>query len=136
MNLKTKRKKHIDIANSGALSDLAFLLIIFFIVVAVFNVNKGFMLLLPKKNSTKIVNVKDIIKVQLKENEALFFEGKEIKLSELEKIVAENLSLYPNMTFLLTIHPEVKYQRVVNIVEMVRKLKVENFSFKMMEQGS
>jgi biopolymer transport protein ExbD len=133
MNLKRKSKRHLDIANSGALSDLAFLLIIFFIVVAVFNINKGFILLLPKKDSVKIINVKDIIKVTLKENGTLVYDDKAIIQPELEEIVKENLSQYPNMTFLLSIHPEVPYQRVVHIVDMVRKLQVENFSFSMME---
>lgn len=134
MNLKRKSKRHLDIASSGTLSDLAFLLIIFFIVVAVFNINKGFILLLPKKDSVKIINVKDIIKVTLKENGSLLYDDRAIMLPELEKIVKENLSLFPNMTFLLSIHPEVPYQSVVHIVDMVRKLQVENFSFSMTEE--
>lgn len=134
MNLKRRSKKHLDIANSGTLSDLAFLLIIFFIVVAVFNINKGFLLLLPKKNSVKMINAKDIIKVSLKENGALYYDGKAIVIPELETIISDNLTMFPNMTFLLSIHPEVSYQKVVYIVDMVRKLQVENFSFTMMEE--
>ena len=38
-----------DSSSSGALNDLSFLLIIFFIVIAGFNVNKGFLLNLPSK---------------------------------------------------------------------------------------
>ncbi|MBN2531482.1 MAG: biopolymer transporter ExbD [Spirochaetales bacterium] len=131
MTVKRKSKKHLDIANSGALSDLAFLLIIFFIVVAVFNINKGFILLLPKKDSVKIINVNDIIKVTLKDDGTLLYENKTILLSELERIVKDTLSLYPNMTLLLSIYPEVPYQQVVHIVDLVRKLNVENFSFAM-----
>jgi len=133
MTVKRKSKKHLDIDNSGTLSDLAFLLIIFFIVVAVFNINKGFILLLPKKDSVKIINVKDIIKVTLKENSTLLCNDKIIILSELDKIVKETLTLYPKMTLLLSIYPEVPYQQVVRIVDMVKKLKVENFSFTMVE---
>ena len=36
-----------DAGSSGPLNDLSFLLIIFFIVIAGFNVNKGFLLNLP-----------------------------------------------------------------------------------------
>ena len=38
-----------DAGSSGSLNDLSFLLIIFFIVIAGFNVNKGFLLNLPSK---------------------------------------------------------------------------------------
>ena len=134
MRIQRKRKKRIDIAESGALSDLAFLLIIFFIVIAVFNVNTGFLLGLPRKNSTKILNVEDIVKISLKNDGVLEHGGAPVTLSDLEKIVTERLTLRPNMTLLLTISPDVPYQYVVEVVDFVRKKEVENFSFRMGEE--
>lgn len=133
MRIQRKRKKRIDIAESGALSDLAFLLIIFFIVIAVFNVNTGFLMGLPRKNSTKILNVEDIVKVRLQRDGVLVHDGSQISLPELEVLVSGRLSLRPNMTLLLTISPEVPYQYVVEVVDFVRKKEVENFSFRMGE---
>jgi biopolymer transport protein ExbD len=135
MHIRTKHKKRIDIAESGALSDLAFLLIIFFIVIAVFTVNTGFILGLPRKGSTKIVNVEDIIKIDLLENGTIEHNDQPISLSSLDSLVTERLSVRPNMTLLLKIHPEVPYQAVVRIIEFVRKKEVENFSFRMMGEG-
>ena len=134
MNIKRKRKKIINIADSGALSDLAFLLIIFFIVIAVFNVNKGFLLGLPQKGSTKIVNVEDIIKVILTKDNKLIYNDHNVKLNEIEKIVKERLEVKPNMTFLLKINPEARYQDVVNVVDSILTLNVDNFSFSMIEE--
>ena len=134
MNIKRKRKKILNIADSGALSDLAFLLIIFFIVIAVFNVNKGFLLGLPQKGSTKIVNVEDIIKVILTKDNELVYNDHNIKLNEIEKIVKERLEVRPNMTFLLKINPETKYQDVVTVVDSILNLNVDNFSFSMIEE--
>lgn len=128
-----KKRKRIDIADSGALSDLAFLLIIFFIVIAVFNVNKGFILGLPKMNSTKIVNVNDIFKVRLKNSGLLTANGIEISKIELDNEISNQLNSQPNLTFVLTIEPEVPYQDVVAIIDLVRKLDVENFSFSMVD---
>jgi biopolymer transport protein ExbD len=125
------KRKRIDIADSGALSDLAFLLIIFFIVIAVFNVNKGFMLGLPKKNSTKIVNIDDIVKVRLENSGVLSVQGRSISKKELEEEIVILLNDQPNLTFVLKIEPEVHYQDVVGIIEIVRKQEVDNFSFSM-----
>lgn len=133
--MKRKKKKRIDIADSGALSDLAFLLIIFFIVIAVFNVNKGFMLGLPKKNSTKVVNVNDIVKVSLRNDGKLFVDDQEVEIDEIEEDIEVLLDSSPNLTFLLKIEPEVPYQLVVQVIEIVRKLEVDNFSFSMTEPG-
>jgi biopolymer transport protein ExbD len=132
--MKIKRKKIINVADSGALSDLAFLLIIFFIVIAVFNVNKGFILGLPQKGSTKIVNVKDIIKINLTKENNLIYDEQKITLDEVEKLVKERINARPNMTFLLKISPEAKYQNVVTVVDTILQLNVDNFSFSMTEE--
>lgn len=134
MKIKRKNKNSRGIGDSGALSDLAFLLIIFFIVIAVFNVNKGFILGLPRIDSARLVNVEEIIKVYLNENNKLFYEDKEITFDEMEDLVKENYILKPDMTFLLRVHPEARYQDFVNVVDRIRKLEVENFSFSMQEQ--
>ena len=120
-----------DSSSSGALNDLSFLLIIFFIVIAGFNVNKGFLLNLPSKEKPIVVNTNDILKCELDQNGALFIDGQEIKLEALSKKISEKLRTQPNMTFLLTINPETHYQNVIDVVAAIRKLKVENFSFRM-----
>ena len=120
-----------DSSSSGALNDLSFLLIIFFIVIAGFNVNKGFLLNLPSKEKPIVVNTNDILKCDLDQNGALFLDGQEIKLEALSKKISEKLRTHPNMTFLLTINPETHYQNVIDVVAAIRKLKVENFSFRM-----
>lgn len=135
MKIKSKKKKAIDIADSGALSDLAFLLIVFFIVIAVFNINKGFILGLPQKNSTKILNTKDIISVNLTKDNTLFFNNRVYEPEELEEHVAEMLNERPNLTFMLKISGEAEYQNVVNIVDMIEKIDVENFSFSLLEEN-
>lgn len=136
MKISTRKLKKIDVADSGALSDLAFLLIIFFIVIAVFNVNSGFILGLPQKNSTKIVNKEDIIKLDLTESGEVFINGESQLLSDMEQIISGNLETHPNLTVLLRVKPEVPYQKVVSLIEIIRKLEVDNFSFTMAEEGS
>ncbi len=133
MKINSRKKRKIDIAESGALSDLAFLLIIFFIVIAVFNVNNGFILSLPQKNSTRIVNSEDILKFTLEENGSIYFSDQVISLVFLDEIISENLKVHPNLTVLLKIDPDVRYQMVVSLIEVVRKLEVDNFSFSMTE---
>lgn len=120
-----------DAGSSGSLNDLSFLLIIFFIVIAGFNVNKGFLLNLPSKDKPIVVNTEDILKCSLSRNGSVFMDGKEIPLAELSGIIEEKLKVWPNMTFLLSIDGECSYQSVVNVISTIRKCKVENFSFRM-----
>ena len=125
------RHKVDDAGSSGSLNDLSFLLIIFFIVIAGFNVNKGFLLNLPSKEKPVVVNQNDIIKCSLRSDGSVFLDGKRIEVSELNGIITGKLKKWPNMTFLLTIDGEAPYQSVVNVIAEVKSLKIENFSFRM-----
>ncbi len=131
MRVSRRRRRGIDIADSGALSDLAFLLIIFFIVIAVFNVNLGFILGLPLPDSTKVVNTEDLVRARLTADGALESDGSGLSTGELEELLQARRRVRPNMTFLLSIHPETPYQRLVDVVDVVRRTGVERFSFQM-----
>ncbi len=120
-----------DAGSSGSLNDLSFLLIIFFIVIAGFNVNKGFLLNLPSKEKPLIVHNEDILKCSLSRAGEIIMEGNHIEPDELSELIQKKLKSWPNMTFLLTINPETPYQKVVDVISTIRQLKVENFSFRM-----
>ena len=120
-----------DAGSSGSLNDLSFLLIIFFIVIAGFNVNKGFLLNLPSKEKPIVVNTEDIFKCTLQADGRLIMEGQEINISDLTTRIEEKLRIWPNLTFLLSIDGDCAYQNVVDVISTIRKCRVENFSFRM-----
>ena len=124
-----------DSSSSGALNDLSFLLIIFFIVIAGFNVNKGFLLNLPVKDKPRIVKTDDLMKCRLTPDGSIFVDDKSLSLEELRTDVSEKKAEWPNMTFLLMISPETEYQHVVDIIYEIKQLKIENFSFRMEESN-
>lgn len=128
--IKSKRRPFED-TSSGSLQDLSFLLIVFFIVIAGFNVNKGFVLNLPSKEKPKVVQQNDLIKARLNADGTLILSGKNASLEELCTALQEKQKEWPNMTFLLSIDPETPYQNVVDVIYEIRNLNIENFCFKM-----
>ena len=118
-------------SSSGALNDLSFLLIIFFIVIAGFNVNKGFLLNLPVKDKPRIVKTDDLIKCRLVADGSIMMDNKRLTLDELRTVIAEKKAEWPNMTFLLLIDGNTEYQHVVDIIYEIKQQKIENFSFKL-----
>ena len=120
-----------DSSSSGALNDLSFLLIIFFIVIAGFNVNKGFLLNLPVKDKPRIVKTDDLIKCRLVADGSIMVDNKRLTLEELRTVIAEKKAEWPNMTFLLLIDGNTEYQQVVDIIYEIKQQKIENFSFKL-----
>jgi biopolymer transport protein ExbD len=127
-----RRKRHIeDPASSGSLNDLSFLLIIFFIVIAGFNVNKGFLMHLPETDKPRIVEKKDLFRCSLDASGSILLDGRMVQQQELEVFVSEKLAGSPNLTFVLTIDPAAPYQNVIDVIAVIRKLNVDNFSFRM-----
>ena len=120
-----------DPGSSGSLQDLSFLLIIFFLVIAGFNVNKGFLMHLPEKSKPRIVQTIDLMKCLLNADGTVLLDGQIVDSESFKEKVLDKQKEHPNMTFFLMINPEAKYQDVINIIHDVRKLEVENFSFKM-----
>ena len=127
------RHKVEDAGSSGSLNDLSFLLIIFFIVIAGFNVNKGFLLNLPSKEKPIVVNTEDIFKCKLQADGRIFLDKEELNVSDLTTRIEEKLRTWPNLTFLLSIDGDCAYQNVVDVIAAIRKCRVENFSFRMNE---
>ncbi|HRU44981.1 MAG TPA: biopolymer transporter ExbD, partial [Spirochaetota bacterium] len=64
-----------------------------------------------------------------------FLKENVVPIEEVEREIKDILTINPNLTVLLKIHPDVNYQKVVSVVEAVRKLNVENFSFSMLREG-
>ena len=122
-----------DSSSSGALNDLSFLLIIFFIVIAGFNVNKGFLLNLPVKDKPRIVKTDDLMKCRLAADGSILVDNKSLTVEELRTAISKKKAKWPNMTFLLLINSETEYQHVVDIIYEIKQQKVENFSFRMEE---
>lgn len=123
------RRKPDDSSSAGALNDLSFLLIIYFIVIAGFNINKGFLMNLPDRDKPRVVQKEEILRIRLAADGTLYSGEEPLTSPILEKKISEQLGQYPNSTVVLMIHPDTPYQEVVNVIHMVRVLHVENFSF-------
>lgn len=75
--------------NAGSMADIAFLLLIFFLVTTTMNVDAGISRkILPKEEipSNILVKEKNILEVNINKNNELFVDGKIIKLTELKQI--------------------------------------------------
>jgi len=133
--MKLRKKKKPGILESSASSDLAFLLIIYFIVIAGFNINKGFLINLPAKDSTRMILKEDLLRFDLDSEGYLIFEGDMIGINEAGSMIKSAKAANPDIAVLLTIDPQAKWQRVVSFVELAQQYRIEAFSFTMKRES-
>ena len=132
--MKLKKPKKYSFLDSSSASDVAFLLIIYFIVIAAFNINKGFLINLPQKDSTRLILKDDLIRFSMDEEGNILHEEDIVDFSEAEKIIAEAYGYNPNIAVILMIDPLAIWQRVVTFVELAQDLKIDSFSFSMIKE--
>lgn len=134
--MKLKRRFRQGFNDSSASSDIAFLLIIYFIVIAGFNVNKGFLMNLPAKDSARLILRDDLLRFELNAAGELIYQEEARDFSfaagEIRRAAAAN----PNTAVILTIDPQSPWQNVVAFVELAQDLKIDSFSFAMKKDGT
>ena len=108
------------------LIDVVFLLLIFFLVTSVFKKEDMALLLnLPKSSySTQEVNTKDINIFVTPEK--INFENKGVSFEDLEQVLSEVID--KNKLINVRIDKEVKYQRVMNILDILKKYELTNLA--------
>lgn len=117
--------------DSSASSDIAFLLIIYFIVIAGFNINKGFLINLPNKDSTRLILKEDLLRFEMDGEGNIIHEEQTIGIKAAEKLIASVQAGNPNVAVMLSIDPQASWQNVVTFVEIAQDLKIDSFSFSM-----
>ena len=127
--MKIKRRKRGFLEGSSASSDVAFLLIIYFLVIAGFNVNQGFLMNLPAKDSTRLILGDDLMRFEMDNRGALFYQGNKLSIFEAEQDIRVAVSGHPNLALVLSIDGDAPWQQVVYFVELAQKLNVDSFSF-------
>jgi biopolymer transport protein ExbD len=127
------KRKRLSVTDSAAFSDLAFLLIIYFIVIAGFTVNRGFLLNLPQKDSVKMVLRDELLRYRLDGQGRLISAGGFQSLDQAEADIAGAVAAKPNLAVVLTVSPDAPWQSVVSFVDIAQKASVDSFSFTMEE---
>ncbi|MDR0316619.1 MAG: biopolymer transporter ExbD [Treponema sp.] len=129
--MKLKHKEKPGFLESSASSDMAFLLIIYFLVIAGFNVNTGFLMNLPGKDSARLILKDDLIRFEIDGEGNIRHEAETISIGAAEKLISSARGANPNLAVMLSIDPQTQWQPIVSFVELVQDLKIDSFSFSM-----
>ena len=132
MNIRKRTKSAFQ--ETAASSDLAFLLIIYFLVIAGFNINQGFLMNLPEKNSTRLILKEDLLRFEMDSGGAIYYQGREENIATVEREIRTARTDHPDLAVVLSIDAQAPWQDVVSFVELAQKLQVDSFSFNMREQ--
>ena len=133
--MKIKRLKRHSFLDSSAASDVAFLLIIYFIVIAGFNINKGFLMILPGKDSQRLILKEDLLRFELDEEGRIVREEEILSTASAKRLIQDAQRINPNIAVIVTIDGQAYWQNVVSFVELAQDCKIDSFSFSMKKEA-
>ncbi len=108
---------------TASMSDIAFLLIVFFMTTTIFSRDKGLKLVLPEKGSEKKVASANIIKVSINNLGEIFVGDEQVTLSQIQPKVRELLAENPKRTVILKTHADAPYERMIQVFDEVKGIE-------------
>lgn len=125
LRLSRKSKVSPDVPNAS-MSDIAFLLLIFFMVTTSFSVDKSPVNLPRTKYRTEIPKNHEVISIQ--RNGIIQFHGDRVIMADIQPLCAMELSKDKERLFLLKIDKDVNWAIVDELLEQMRLGRVRNLS--------
>tara|TARA_B110000438_G_scaffold121767_1_gene118876 strand:- start:38 stop:439 length:402 start_codon:yes stop_codon:yes gene_type:complete len=123
-----KERRPIQEINSSSMADIAFLLLVFFLVTTTISMDKGISLVLPSEGNELEVNRKNIVNILMNESGKVLIDDKPTKINAIKGIIERKLSSNPNLIFSVQTHPRTKYQNYLEILDQLKEAKATKIS--------
>ncbi len=132
--MKKKKKEALGELRMDSTADVAFLLLIFFIVTTIFAAEQGLTLVLPgkQKEKTDTVKVKEsnIATLFVQVDNTITLDRKPIEINHIRQAIEDRILSNPKLVVLLKIHPEADYGRMVACLDELRLANANKVSLK------
>jgi biopolymer transport protein ExbD len=116
----------------ASMSDIAFLLIIFFMVASVFIIKDGLHLVLPdKKRKPVLMASRDVIRITVFDKGRILYNDKQADARVLEEMLIEASRDNKKVFVLLEISRRVKYSDAIMIIDIIKFSGIKRLSIKM-----
>jgi biopolymer transport protein ExbD len=120
--------------SAASMSDIAFLLLIFFLVTTIFALEMGIPLVLPGMESFYVkVNRKNITEVKDYPNGSVTIDDDPVRLSSISTVIERKLAKNPKLIVVIQTHPDAEYGLMVDILDELKLARCTRISLKTMK---
>jgi biopolymer transport protein ExbD len=121
------------------MADIAFLLLIFFLVTTVFPKDRGLAIVLPEESETVEVNQKNILHIVIQPNgivEVRRGESQQVQTvspAEIEGIWRQDVAANPNLIAGVKTHPDAPYRFMIDVLDGLQTAGADKISLQLLE---
>ena len=137
--LDKKKSKVSDKVPSSSMADIAFLLLIFFLVTTTFPKDKGLAIVLPEEGGEVAVSSQNIIHIIIQPNGLIDVkrgESQQVQTTPangVEAIWRQEVSANPNLIAAVKTHPQTPYKFMVDVLDALHLAGAERISLQLLE---
>lgn len=128
MLLGKKKEKDVEIP-SASLSDIVFLLLIFFLVTTSIDTEKGLDLVLPDPAATDLkVPPENLANMLINNQGQVLLDGEIVQISQISRIVKDKIFENENLIISLKTGKETTYSTYVKVLDQLKKAEAKKIS--------
>lgn len=128
MELRKRETTQVEIP-TASMPDIAFLLIVFFLLSTIFSTEMGLQIILPEHGQEVKVKKSNIAHVYVNETGAVKIEGEPVEVNMIPEKTQGMLAENDSLIFSIKTHPEAKYEYMVTVFDKLKHGGADRISF-------
>ena len=125
--MKVRRTEVPSEIPTSSMADVAFLLIIFFLVSSFYSVTRGIQFSLPRHDEAALTAEPEAaVLIEVASNGALTVDGRPMQLAQIQGYLAPKLQRNPTKSVILQTSLDARYQAMTDVFDELRQVGVQN----------
>ena len=126
--LSKPRRSAMQEINSSSMSDIAFLLLVFFLVTTTISMDKGIGLILPADGNELEVNRKNITSILVNDRGKVLMDDQPTKINQIKTKAIKKIASNNNIIFSVTTHKNTKFDDYILVLDQLKQANATKIS--------
>jgi biopolymer transport protein ExbD len=126
--LSKPRRPAMQEINSSSMSDIAFLLLVFFLVTTTISLDKGISLILPADGNEMEVNKKNIVNILVNDKGKILMDDDPTKIDEIKKVALKKIANNPKIIFSVLTNKNTQYSDYILVLDQLKQANATKIS--------
>tara|TARA_Y100000590_G_scaffold409647_1_gene501999 strand:+ start:261 stop:665 length:405 start_codon:yes stop_codon:yes gene_type:complete len=126
--LSKPRRSAMQEINSSSMSDIAFLLLVFFLVTTTISMDKGISLILPADGNELEVNRKNITSILVNDKGKVLMDDQPTKINQIKSKAMKKIASNNNIIFSVTTHKNTKFDDYILVLDQLKQANATKIS--------
>ena len=123
-----KERRPMQEINSSSMADIAFLLLVFFLVTTTISLDKGISLILPADGNELEVNKSNIVNILVNDQGNVLIDDNPGRIKDIKSIALKRINQNSNVIFSVLTTKRTKYKHYIQVLDQLKQANATKIS--------